>query len=49
MGNGSGVALKRARYVTLRGKDLHGVGIMPNKETNCRPEDLAAMCMESII
>ncbi|KAL3763565.1 hypothetical protein ACHAW5_008108, partial [Stephanodiscus triporus] len=32
LGNGCGVAVTRARYVTPRGRDLHGVGIVPNKE-----------------
>ena len=47
VGNESGVVVTRARYVTPRGKDLHSVGIMPNKETNCRPKDLAAMNQET--
>ena len=28
--NGAGIAVTRARYVTPRGRDLHGVGIIPN-------------------
>ena len=49
VGSGSGVAVTRARYVTPKGTDLHGVGITPNKETDCKPEDSAVMCMENIV
>ena len=49
VGNGSGVAVTRARYVTPRGTDVHGVGITPNKETDCKPEDSAKLCLENIV
>lgn len=48
--NGSGVAVTRARYVTPAGRDIHGVGIPPNKESNsCGPEKSAAACLSGII
>ena len=49
VGNGSGVAVTRARYVTPRGNDVHGVGITPNKRTNCSADDSAVICLENII
>ena len=49
VGNGNGVAVTRARYITPRGNDVHGIGITPNKETNCKPEDSAAMCLDNIV
>uniref|UniRef100_A0A7S4MBC2 PDZ domain-containing protein n=1 Tax=Odontella aurita TaxID=265563 RepID=A0A7S4MBC2_9STRA len=50
IGNGNGVAVTRARYVTPRGRDLQGVGITPNKESlNCGPNDSAAICLDGIV
>ena len=49
VGNGNGVAVTRARYITPRGNDVHGIGITPNKGTNCKPEDSAAMCLDNIV
>jgi carboxyl-terminal processing protease len=48
--NGSGVAVTRARYITPKGKDIHGVGIFPNKEPNkCESTDLAQTCLAEFI
>ena len=52
VGNGSGVAVTRARYVTPRGRDIHGVGIRPNIEkdgTQCGQDDSAAACLADVI
>ena len=52
IGNGSGVSVTRARYITPRGRDLHGVGIQPNigkEPSQCGPQDTAARCLADII
>lgn len=50
MGQGSGVAVTRARYITPRGQDLHGVGIQPDKvPAQCGPDDTAATCLADIV
>ncbi|KAL7535034.1 hypothetical protein ACHAXR_006223 [Thalassiosira sp. AJA248-18] len=48
--NGSGVAVTRARYVTPTGRDIHGVGIVPNKEpSRCEMNDSAQTCLADIL
>ena len=48
--NGTGVAVTKARYVTPRGRDLHGKGIEPNKvPSRCESEDTAVTCLEGIV
>ena len=48
--NGTGVAVTKARYVTPRGRDLHGKGIEPNRVPNrCEAEDAASACLEGIV
>lgn len=48
--NGSGVAVTRARYVTPKGRDLHGIGIIPNKEpSRCEMNDSARTCLGDIL
>lgn len=48
--NGAGVAVTRARYVTPTGRDLHGIGIQPNKEpTRCDSIDSANICLSDIL
>ena len=48
--NGSGVAVTRARYVTPNGKDIHGVGIVPNREpSQCEANDSAKTCLADIV
>ena len=49
VGNGSGVAVTRARYITPKGNDLHGVGLKPNIEIDCKPEDSAIKCLDTFI
>ena len=47
--NGSGLAITRARYITPKGRDLHGVGIIPNKESQCNSSDSAKTCLADIV
>mmetsp|Transcript_13432 Transcript_13432/g.29170 ORF Transcript_13432/g.29170 Transcript_13432/m.29170 type:complete len:506 (+) Transcript_13432:122-1639(+) len=48
--NGSGVAVTRARYVTPKGRDLHGVGIIPDKEpSKCEANDSARTCLADLL
>jgi carboxyl-terminal processing protease len=48
--NGGGVAITRARYITPKGRDLHGVGIIPNKESSqCTSADSAQTCLTDIL
>lgn len=48
VGNGCGVSVTRARYITPKGNDVHGVGLTPNIEKMCKPEESAARCMDGI-
>lgn len=48
--NGSGVAVTRARYVTPRGKDIHGVGITPNRIVDqCDANDSAKTYLAGVV
>jgi len=48
--DGSGVAVTRARYLTPKGRDIHGIGITPNKELqNCKADDTAMNCLSGIV
>ncbi|KAL7509760.1 hypothetical protein ACHAXN_006730 [Cyclotella atomus] len=48
--NGSGVAITRARYVTPNGRDIHGVGIPPDKKpARCGTFDSAKTCLDGIV
>jgi carboxyl-terminal processing protease len=48
--NGSGLAITRARYITPKGRDLHGIGIIPNKEpSHCGQDDSARTCLADIV
>ena len=51
LANGSGVAVTRARYVTPRGRDLHGVGIIPDKgpSVKCEANDSAVSCLADVV
>ena len=51
LGNGyGGVAITRARYVTPSGRDLHGVGIKPDRvPVRCGIEDTARTCLADIV
>jgi carboxyl-terminal processing protease len=45
-----GVAVTRARYVTPKGRDIHGVGITPDrKPRQCEANDFAKTCLVDII
>lgn len=45
-----GVAVTKAKYITPNGRDIHGVGIMPNKVSDkCQPNDSAEDCLASIL
>ncbi|KAL7473354.1 hypothetical protein ACHAXS_013944 [Conticribra weissflogii] len=48
--NGGGVAVTRARYVTPKGRDLHGVGIVPNRHpTKCESNDSVRTCLADVV
>jgi carboxyl-terminal processing protease len=48
--DGSGVAVTKAKYITPQGKDIHGVGITPDIETNiCGADVKSEMCVKSVI
>jgi carboxyl-terminal processing protease len=48
--DGSGIAVTRARYITPSGRDLHGVGIVPDaKPEQCEAKDAARTCLANIV
>jgi carboxyl-terminal processing protease len=48
--NGSGLAVTRARYVTPNGRDIHGIGIPPDKKpAQCETFDSVKTCLNGII
>jgi len=48
--DGSGIAVTKAKYMTPSGKDIHGVGITPDKQPQtCGPDDSAATCLTGVI
>jgi carboxyl-terminal processing protease len=48
--NGSGMAVTRARYVTPLGRDIHGVGVTPDKTPNqCEANDSAKTCLADVL
>jgi len=47
--NGTGVAVTRARYVTPKGRDIHGVGIKPNFNVKCEAADTAKTCLSDVV
>ena len=48
--NGTGVAVTRARYVTPKGTDIHGVGIKPNLlNVKCEAADTAKTCLSDVV
>jgi carboxyl-terminal processing protease len=47
---GSGIAVTRARYITPSGRDLNGVGILPErKPEQCEEKDAAQICLANIV
>jgi carboxyl-terminal processing protease len=50
LGDGSGISVTKAKYLTPLGNDIHGIGITPDKEsTTCGPNDSAAACLTGLI
>jgi len=48
--DGSGIAVTKAKYMTPEGRDIHGVGITPNKiPKSCGPDDSAATCLSGLL
>jgi carboxyl-terminal processing protease len=48
--DGSGVAVTKAKYMTPTGKDIHGVGITPERKVpSCGPDNSAETCLDGII
>ena len=49
-GDGSGVAVTKAKYITPKGNDIHGVGISPNiKSETCAPDNTISDCLTSVL
>lgn len=49
-GDGGGIAITRARYVTPNGRDIHGVGITPDVHPDkCETGDTAQTCLANIV
>jgi carboxyl-terminal processing protease len=52
LGDGSGIAVTKAKYMTPDGRDIHGVGITPDiliEPTTCGKDDPASVCLSGII
>lgn len=50
MGDGSGIAVTKAKYITPLGNDIHGVGITPDvKSDSCGPEQTASDCLIGVL
>jgi len=50
MADGSGIAVTKAKYITPKGMDIHGVGITPNlKSDTCGPENTVSDCLSSVL
>lgn len=48
--DGSGIAVTKAKYATPLGKDIQGVGIIPDKHSaTCGRQDSAATCLQDIL
>ena len=48
--DGSGLAVTRAKYITPNGRDIHGIGITPDKEVDsCGADVSAASCLTGLI
>eukprot|EP00957_Ditylum_brightwellii_P158361 12053536-Ditylum_brightwellii.AAC.1 len=48
--NGSGVSVTRAKYRTPKGRDIQGVGIIPDRLSDkCGKENSAAICLEEFL
>ena len=50
MEDGSGVAVTKAKYMTPKGNDIHGVGLTPNVLADaCTPTAEAAACLSGLL
>ena len=50
MGDGSGIAVTKARYLTPSGRDIQGVGIQPDfVKPECDAKASASMCLEGLV
>jgi carboxyl-terminal processing protease len=50
VGDGSGIAVTKAKYMTPDGRDIHGVGITPDVESKtCGSNDSPAACLNGLI
>ena len=48
--DGSGIAVTKAKYVTPLGKDIQGVGVIPDKHSaTCGRQDSANICLQDIL
>lgn len=48
--DGSGIAITKAKYVTPSGKDIQGVGVLPDQRISaCAPQDPAPSCLQGIL
>ncbi|CAB9510495.1 CtpA-like serine protease [Seminavis robusta] len=50
VGDGSGIAVTKAKYITPNGNDIHGVGITPDVQSDsCSPENTVSDCLSKVI
>ena len=50
VGEGSGIAVTKAKYVTPNGNDIQGVGITPNvMSETCGPDKTATDCLSTVL
>merc|ERR1712157_567803 len=50
VGDGSGIAVTKAKYMTPNGRDIQGVGITPDVESKtCASNDLPVNCLDGIL
>jgi carboxyl-terminal processing protease len=49
-GNGSGIAITKAKYITPSGRDIQSVGIEPNvKVKDCASADSVVTCLDGVL
>jgi carboxyl-terminal processing protease len=50
LGDGSGIAITKAKYLTPNGRDIQGVGIVPDfVKTDCEAKVSASTCLEGVL
>jgi carboxyl-terminal processing protease len=48
--DGSGIAVTKAKYITPSGRDIHGIGILPdNISKDCGPNAAAEVCLTGLV